>query len=107
MDVQIKIDPSATTPYLEIHTAAVTPEISALISRIAEEPSSVMLPGFRGEEVIPLYPPPARPHLYRGFQGDGRYGFGNGFAQVPFVRAGRTADRPIVSAHLKLGAHQF
>lgn len=57
MDVQIKIDPSATTPYLEIHTAAVTPEISALISRIAAEPSSVMLPGFRGEEVIPLYPP--------------------------------------------------
>ena len=53
MDVQIKIDPSATTPYLEIHTAAVTPEISALISRIAAEPSSVMLP----EEVIPLYPP--------------------------------------------------
>lgn len=56
MDVQIKIDPSATVPYLEIHTAAVTPEITALINRIAAEPSSVMLPGFRGEEVIPLYP---------------------------------------------------
>ena len=56
MDVQIKIDPLATAPYVEIHTAAVTPASTAMVQRISSEPAAVLLPGLRGEEVIPLYP---------------------------------------------------
>lgn len=52
MEVRIIMDPKADTPYIELHAARITPEITALVNQLSE--GSARLLGFRGEEVIPL-----------------------------------------------------
>ncbi len=52
MEVRIIMDPKAETPYIELHTARVTPEITALVNQLSEGASRLL--GFKGEEVIPL-----------------------------------------------------
>lgn len=67
MEVRIILDPTAEEPYIELHAAEVTPEITALVKRLTNEAPSRML-GFKDEEVIPLTPS----QLIRVYTEDGR-----------------------------------
>ena len=55
MQVEIKIDASATEPKVIILTPGMTPEVQALMHRISEE-SPKILAGFRGDSVTLLQP---------------------------------------------------
>lgn len=67
MEVRIILDAAAEEPYIELHTAEVTPEITALVNRLANEAPTRML-GFKNDEVVPLTPA----QLIRVYTEDGR-----------------------------------
>lgn len=68
MEVRIIIDPTAEEPHIELHTAVVTPEITAMVTRLTSETAPLRMLGFVEEEVIPLTPA----QLIRVYTEDGR-----------------------------------
>lgn len=53
MEIEIRLDPAYTEPKLVIHTAALTPELEALIQRVEDfSPGPIVGFGHRGAELL-------------------------------------------------------
>ena len=55
MEVKITIDPTAKEPCIEIRTAVITEELSALATRLSES-GSTLIAGFLDTQIIPISP---------------------------------------------------
>lgn len=55
MDIELKIDPTYTTPKLTIYTHELTPQLSELITKLSND-SMQLITGIKGESIFLLSP---------------------------------------------------
>ena len=55
MNVRVIIDPTADEPFIEIHTASITPELTDIINELSASSTKQMY-GFKGDEIFPIRP---------------------------------------------------